>query len=98
MLLTTKLFTAMHFSGLQLPILKTALVTGLGLLAWYATDMSNLLPVGGASQLTQRQSEMTTSPLQLTGLHSEILNISDKFLVEEQPLELQPSEPVTETF
>ena len=98
MLLTTKLFTAMHFSGLQLSILKTALVTGLGVLAWDATDMSDLLPVGGAYQLTQRQAEMTTSPLQLTGLHNEILNINDKFLVEQQQLEPQASETVAETF
>ena len=98
MLLTTKFFTAMHFSGLKLPILKTALVAGLSVIAWDATDMSDLLPVGGAYQLTQRQADTTTNPIQLTWLHNEILNISDKFLAEQQQLDRQPSETGAETF
>ena len=98
MLLTTKLFTVLHFSGLQLPILKTALAAGLAVLAWDATDMTNLLPVGDADHVTQRQAETTTSPLQFMWLHNEILNISDKFLVEQQQLDRQPSETVVETF
>ena len=98
MLLTTKLFTALHFTGLEIPVLKTVLVAGLAVVAWDATDMKDLLPAGGAYQSTQRQAETTTSPLQSTWLHNEILNISDKYVAEHQQLDRQASETVAETF
>ena len=97
MLLTTKIFTALHFSGLQLPILKTTLVAGLAVVAWDATDMVHLLPAGGAYQSTQRQAD-PTGPMQMTRLDNETLNISDRFFSEQQKLDRQPSETLPDTF
>lgn len=79
MLLSAKLFTALKFSALNFPVVKTAFTVGIGALAWGATDIAQRPSVGGGGLVAQPQAVTTGKSAQDTQLHDEVQYFSDKF-------------------
>lgn len=98
MLLSAKLVTALKFSMLKLPVLKTALAIGLGTLAWGAADMAQRPSVGSAAPVELRQAATHEESLQHTRLHDEVQYIGDKFLEEQKRLHHQPDATLIQAF